>query len=310
MSVINRLYRKLRHLGFALVILLMASTAWGKAALIDHYLRIKNGGIVTLPGTHISLTSSQQDDVLSAEVDSILNSPFETVVAALSDASNWCQILPLHFNIKACTYETSENGEVLTVYSGRKIYEHPDDSYRMAYQFEIVRLDDSQLSLLLRAEHGPIGTNDYQIKLDAIPVAEGTMLHIHSSYRPSWLSSVLTSTYLATAGSNKTGFSRIVKEGESRPVQGIKGIIERNVMRYQLAIDAFLSNQTLPEVSRHDATLATWFKNNNHYPQLHEMDEAEYLEIKREEWNNQQQLQLTLDKEEVKLAAAPYLDDD
>ena len=310
MSVITRLYRKLCHLGLALVILLMASTAWGKAALLDHYLRLKNGGIVTLPDTNISLSSSQQNDVLSAEVNSILNSPFETVVAALSNASNWCQILPLHFNIKACTYKIHENDEVLTIYSGRKIYEHPDDSYRMAYQFEIIRHDDSQLSLRLHAEHGPIGTTDYQIELDAIPVAEGTMLHIHSSYRPSWLSSVLTSTYLATAGSDKTGFSHIEEKGKSKPVQGIKGIIERNVMRYQLAVDAFLKTQTLPEASRHDASLTTWFKNNNHYPQLHEMDEVEYLEIKREEWNNQQQLQLALDKEEVKLASAPYFEGD
>ncbi|MES0328313.1 MAG: hypothetical protein ABUK13_09000, partial [Gammaproteobacteria bacterium] len=152
MSIITRLLYKLRHLGFALVILVMASAAWGKATLLDQYHRLKNGGSVTLPGTHINLASTEQDDLLSAEVNSILHTPFETVAAALSQASNWCQVLPLHFNIKACTYENQKEGEVLTIYSGRKIYEHPEDSYEMAYQFEIVRKDDSQLSLLLKAD--------------------------------------------------------------------------------------------------------------------------------------------------------------
>lgn len=301
MSIITRLLYKLRHLGFALVILVMASAAWGKATLLDQYHRLKNGGSVTLPGTHINLASTEQDDLLSAEVNSILHTPFETVAAALSQASNWCQVLPLHFNIKACTYENQKEGEVLTIYSGRKIYEHPEDSYEMAYQFEIVRQDDSQLSLLLKADHGPMSSSDYRIELEVLRVEEGTLLHIHSSYKPSWLSSMLTSTYLSTVGRNKVGFSRIEEEGESRPVQGIKGIIERNVMRYQLAIKAFLDKQSLPEATRHEATLISWFKQNDSYPQLHEMDEAEYLEIKREEWDNQQHLQQALNSR-LKLA--------
>ena len=309
MSVITRLYRKLQHLGLAFVILLLASTAWGKTSLLDHYHRLKNGKSITLPGTYISLSSSIQEDALSAEVSSIVDTPFDEIVAALSQTGNWCQIMPLHFNIKACTYKTQEGNAMLTVYSGRKIYEHPEDSYEMTYRFEIVRQDDKQLSLRLHADQGPIGTSHYLIELDAVPVAEGTLLQIHSSYQPSWFSSMLTSTYLSTVGSDKVGFSRIEQEGELRPVQGIKGVIERNVMRYQIAIDAFLNNQSLPEPSRHEATLASWFKQNDSYPQLHEMDESEYLEIKREEWSNQQQLQQALEND-LKLATAPYLEDD
>ena len=309
MPVITRFYRKLRHLGLALVVLFTASMAWGKTSLLDHYHRLKNGDNVTLPGTHISLTSSDQEDLLSAEVNSILHTPFEIVAAALSNASNWCQVLPLHFNIKGCTSETRDGAELLTVYSGRKIFEHPEDSYRMAYQFEIIHQDDSRLSLRLHADQGPLSTSDYRIQLEAMRVKEGTLLHIHSSYRPSWLSSMLTSTYLSTVGRNKVGFSLVEDDGESHPVQGIKGIIERNVMRYHIAINAYLNTQTLPDASRHEATLANWFQQNESYPQLHEMDEAEYLEIKREEWDNQQRLQQALNQG-LNLAAAPYLDDE
>ena len=304
LSVINKLFYKLRQLGLALVILPLASTASAKPALLDHYHRLLNGDNNTLPGTHISLASSQQDDVLSAEVNSILHTPFETVAATMVQASNWCQVMPLHFNIKACTYETREGKEVLTVYSGRKIYENPDDSYPISYQFEIVRHDDAQLSLRLRAAAGPVSTRDYLIELDAMPVAEGTLLHIHSSYRSSWLSSMLTSTYLATAGSDKVGFSRIEQDGEMVPVQGIKGIIERNVMRYHLAINAFLGTLSLPEADRLEATLASWFEQNDNYPPLHEMDETEYLQIKRREWHNQQQLQQALN-DRLQLAIVP-----
>ena len=309
MPVITRLYHQPRHLGLAFIILFMASTAWGKATLFDHYHLLKNGKNTTLPGTRINLISSVQDDVLSAEVNSILRTPFKTFAAALTQASNWCQVLPLHFNIKACTFETREGIEMLTVYTGRKVYQSPEDSYEMTYQFEIISQDASQLSLRLHADHGPIGTSDYLIELDAVPVAKGTLLHIHSSYRPSWFSSMLTSTYLSTFGRNKIGFSQIEQDGESHPVQGIRGIIERNVMRYQIAIKAFFSTQSQTDTSRHEAMLASWFKQNNSYPQLHEMDEAEYLEIKREERDNQQQLQKALD-EGLKLASAPYLDDD
>jgi len=307
--VITYLYRKLQHLGLAFVILLLASTAWGKTSLLDHYHRLKNGKSITLPGTHISLSSSIQDDALSAEVSSIVDTPFDAIVAALSQPDNWCQIMPLHFNIKACTYKTQENNAMLTVYSGRKIYEPPEDSYEMTYQFEIISQDDKQFSLRLHADEGPVGTSHYLIELDAMPVAEGTLLQIHSSYQPSWFSSLLTSTYLSTVGSDKVGFSRIKQDGELQPVKGIKGVIERNVMRYQIAIDAFLSNKSLPEPSRHEATLASWFKQNDSYPQLHEMDENEYLEIKREEWSNQKKLQQALD-DILKLATVSYLEED
>jgi hypothetical protein len=269
------------------------------------YHALKSGLSTTLPGTTISLTSAQQGDVLSADVSSLLHTPFETVSAVLTNTANWCGFMPLHFNIKACTYETREGDEVLTLYSGRKDYQSPDDSYQMTYQFATARDDDSRLSLRLHAEHGPANTRDYRIELEAQRVEEGTLLHLHSSYRPSLLSSLLTRGYLTTLGRNKVGFSRIEQGGESDLVQGVRGVIERNVMRYHLAIDAFLRTQLLPEASRHEGALASWFRQNDSYPQqLHEMTQGEYLEIKRREWQNQQQLQRAINKR-LQLALMP-----
>jgi len=286
--------------------MLMASTSWGEIAPVNHDYRLKNKDSVTLPGTRISLASSVHNEILSAEVSSILRTPFDTIVAALSQSNNWCQIMPLHFNIKACTYETLQDRDALTIYSGRKTYELPEDSFEMAYRFEIIRQDDSQLSLRLHADHGPLSTRDHLIELDVVRAEEGSLLHFHISYQRSWLSSMLTNAYLSTLGRNKIGFSHSTQEGESRPVQGIKGIIERNAMRYQIAINAFLNTQSLPEVMRHEAALANWFKQNDSHPeQLHEMDEADYMEIKREEWNNQQRLQKALNIT-LRMATAPH----
>lgn len=302
MSIFIRTLYRLRHLGTGFLLLLMTSTARGETTPLKH------GMSNTLPGTDVDLASSEQDDMLSAEINSILHIPFEIVADSLTQASNWCEVMPLHFNIKACTHEIRDGGELLTVYSGRKIYEAPEDSYQMTYHFEVIQQDDSQLLLRLHADNGPINTRDYKIELQAQRVNAGTRLRIHSSYQPSWLSTMLTSSYLSTVGRNKEGFSLIDDNGELQPVKGIKGIIERNVMRYHLAINAFLSTQSLPKASRHMATLLNWFQQNNSFPQLHEMDEAEYLQIKQEEWNNQQQLQQALN-DASQLAAAPYPED-
>ncbi|MEN8169233.1 MAG: hypothetical protein ABFS08_03335 [Pseudomonadota bacterium] len=304
---IRPLYRKLQHLQFVLISLLLSSTAWADASLLERYHKLKNGLSSTLPGTHISLTSSEQSKELSAEVSSILHHPFEMVAGALAEVESWCQFMPLHFNIKACTNETRNGEDFLTLYSGRKSYQSPEDSYKMDYRYKIIQHDEKQLSLRLNAEQGPANTHDYRIEIDALRVEEGTVLRIYSAYQPSLLSSILTRGYLTTLGRDKVGFSRIEQDGESHLVQGIRGIIERNVMRYHLAIDTFLSTQALPETTRHKAALASWFRQNDGYhQQLHEMEQADYLKIKHREWNNQQRLQQALN-ERIHLAAIPRI---
>lgn len=284
------------HPGIALLLLLLTTVAWGDVSLQERYHALKSGAGPILPGTTISISSTEQGERLSAEVSGLLHTPYATVATTLAELQNWCQFMPLHFNIKACTYRTQEGEQRLTLYSGRKYYQSPEDSYTMTYRFETLQHDAMQLSLRLSAEHGPLGTSDYLIEVDALRVEEGTMIHIHSAYRPSFFSSLLSSGYLATLGRDKVGFSRVELGGESHPVQGLRGVLERNVMRYHFAIQAFLDSQSLPEKERHQAVLASWFRQNNSYPQqLHEMSESEYQEIKRKEWDNQQRLQQQLD---------------
>lgn len=290
------LYRQSARAGLLLLTLLLTSPLRAEVSLLDRYQGLKNGAAATLPGTAITLVSSEQKGVLGAEVTSILPHSFATAVPALARAENWCQFMPLHFNIKACTYEQGQGGEVVTLYSGRKSYQSPDDSHTLAYRVEKREQDDGHLTLLLRAERGPVGTRDYRIELNALQVAEGTLLHIRSSYRGSMTSTLLTRSYLSTLGRDKVGFTRIEQEGERHYVQGVRGVIERNVMRYHLAINTFLATHALPEPARREAAWRGWFQQNDrYYEQLHEMSEEEYLAIKRREWENQQRLQRELD---------------
>jgi hypothetical protein len=72
-------------------------------------------------------------------------------------------------------------------------------------------------------------------------------------------------------------------------IGGVRGAVERNVMRYYLAIDAYLASLKAPPGQRVDRAIQTWFSNTERYPrQLREMDRSTYLAMKRGEHDRQQ----------------------
>jgi hypothetical protein len=92
--------------------------------------------------------------------------------------------------------------------------------------------------------------------------------------------------YLATVGSAKIGFTVVEKRPDGAPVHigGVRGVVERNTMRYYLAIDAYLASLALPAAQQVERRLRDWFASTERYaPQLHEMNEADYLAMKRRE---------------------------
>ena len=97
-------------------------------------------------------------------------------------------------------------------------------------------------------------------------------------------------TYLATVGSEKVGFT-IVDRKDGKPVfqDGVLGLLERNTMRYYLAIDAYLSAYSLPAAEQPEKRIREWYASTERYArQLHEMEQSEYLEMKRSEMKRQQ----------------------
>jgi hypothetical protein len=65
----------------------------------------------------------------------------------------------------------------------------------------------------------------------------------------------------------------------------MRGAIERNVMRYYLAIDAHLASLSAAPQQQLEKRLETWFDSSERYArQLHEMDRSQYIAMKRDEY--------------------------
>lgn len=75
-------------------------------------------------------------------------------------------------------------------------------------------------------------------------------------------------------------------------IGGVRGLIERNTMRYYLAIDSFIGAERALPAAQFESRLQNWFTATERYPQqLHEMDRGEYLDMKRAEYLRQQTVQ-------------------
>ncbi len=64
----------------------------------------------------------------------------------------------------------------------------------------------------------------------------------------------------------------------------MRGVVERNTMRYYLAIEAYLGALTTPVPQQLEKRLNDWYSGIERYPlQLHEIERSEYLAMKRSE---------------------------
>ena len=78
-------------------------------------------------------------------------------------------------------------------------------------------------------------------------------------------------------------------DGQPLHIGGTRGVVERNTMRYYLAIEVFLGALSAPPQVRFEKRLRDWFAAAERYPrQLHEMEQGEYLDMKRKEHLRQQ----------------------
>jgi hypothetical protein len=245
----------------------------------------------------LTISSQELDDVISADVSALLPTDFNTFADLLSRPASWCQFVPLNPNIKACTYTQHGNPAGITFYAGGKQYQSAARAQPLYYHFEVQQRSNDYLHILLTSPQGPMDTEDHRIEVYALRVDQKTFLRIHSSYRESLSSQMVTRLYLATLGRNKVGFSTTGTDAQGNPVyvQGVKGIIERSVVRYALAVRAFLDTQSKPAEQRFEARIASWYDLAEQFPrQLHGMARATYLDIKRREHANQLELQARL----------------
>jgi hypothetical protein len=181
--------------------------------------------------------------------------------------------------------------KMLTLNVGRKFDQPIEDAYALQFAFRVVASSADYLQVQLSADDGPLSTKNYRIQVEAAPIgAKRTIIHMSYAYGYGFTARMAMKTYLATIGSQKVGFT-IVDQKDGKPVYqgGVLGLLERNTMRYYLAIDAYLSAYTLPAAEQAEKRIREWYASTERYAeQLHEMEQSEYLEMKRNEIKRQQ----------------------
>ncbi len=241
-------------------------------------------------GRPLVLESKESSDDLKGDVYAVVDHPFPTVEQALKSSDHWCDILILHLNVKGCKASPG-TPKKLTLNVGRKFDQPIEDAYALTFSYRVVAATSDYLQVQLAADEGPLSTRNYRIQVEAAPIdAKRSIIHMSYAYGYGFTARMAMKTYLATVGSEKVGFT-IVDRKDGKPVfqDGVLGLLERNTMRYYLAIDAYLSAYSLPAAEQPEKRIREWYASTERYArQLHEMEQSEYLEMKRSEMKRQQ----------------------
>ena len=237
------------------------------------------------------LESTQSSGDLTGEVYAVVDQPFGVVGPALQGMDHWCELLILHLNVKGCSFAGKPPAEVLSLVVGRKFDQPLDDGYKVDFAYSMPTAAADYLRVQMSAETGPMGTRNYRLTLEAVPLDDThSFLHMSYAYAYGTAARLAMQAYLATAGRDKIGFSITGKGEDGKPVyiKGVRGVVERNTMRYYLAIEAYLGSLAAPPAEQQERRLRDWFAaTERHAAQLHEMDRDEYLKMKRSEVQRQ-----------------------
>lgn len=239
----------------------------------------------------LHIESTENSSELKGEVYAVVDHPFATVESSLSAVDPWCDILILHLNVKHCHAAGGPSNSTLAVSIGKKHDQPLSEAYRVNFHYQLASASPEYMKLLLSAPDGPLGTKDYRIVVEAVPIdAQRSFIHMSYAYGYGFAARIAMQGYLGTVGSGKVGFSVIDRRGDQPVYVGsVRGVIERNTMRYYLAIDAYLDSLAAPAAQRQERRLHEWFAATERYPkQLHEVDEADYMSMKRKEIQRQQ----------------------
>jgi hypothetical protein len=246
-------------------------------------------------GLPLFLESFELDDRVYVDVYGIFAYPFKSIVNVLQVPANWCDILSLHPNVKACTYRVQPGDWLLTLYLGRKGYQPPEDTRQVVYRYRNVMQLQGYLDITFSAGAGPLGTKDHRMRFEAMPLDGGrTFVHVSYAYSDSAALRLAAKVYFATLGRSKTGFTVTGTDSSGKPVYigGPRGAVERSAVRYYFAIQSFMDTVRYPEENRFSMRTSAWYDLTSRYrQQLYDLDKKDYLEFKTKEHANQVTLQ-------------------
>jgi hypothetical protein len=241
-------------------------------------------------GRPLLLSAREERNRVYGDAYAILEHPFAQTSAALSEPKEWCEILLLPVNSKGCQASGGSGGAALSVLMGRKYSTAIEMASRLEFQFGTVAKTKDYLRVELSAPTGPFGTRDYEIVLELTPLdARRSYLHFGYAYGYGSVARAAMQLYLSTVGSKKVGFTTegTGEDGKPALVRGLRGVMERNTMRYYLAIESYLAAHGLEESQRTPKMIEGWFAAIMRYPrQLTErdVDHDLYVKVKRDEY--------------------------
>jgi hypothetical protein len=266
-----------------------------KVALKAKYLALNDQLLNNQFQRELFLVSSESQQELKGEIYAVVNYPFPSVSQALNNPNHWCDALILHVNIKYCRANVAAANTVININLGKKDEQPLSLTYGIAFNYREVFRTTDYFAIELKAANGPLNTHDYSIWIEATPIKDGrTFLHFTYAYAFGFAGRLAMQSYLATTGKNKVGFTITDSQPniQSFYIQGVRGVVERNTMRYYLAIDAYLFALTTLPKDQLEKRLQKWYDSTEQYAtQLHEVERNDYLEMKRNEYKRQQEVQ-------------------
>ena len=287
--------RTSRTLGLMLALWLTATDsavqAQDASSLRARYSELKNRLANNQFKRPLVLESRQTEGTLSGDIFALVDYPFATVQQALQSIDHWCDILILHLNVKRCKTNSGVSGSSLSLAVGKKYDQPAEQAYKLDFDYHLSANNSNYFQLRLHAEEGPFGTKNYRIQFQAAPVdARRSFIHMSYSSGYGFAAGLAMKAYLATLGRAKVGFSIVKHQADGGPVyiRNMLGLVERNTMRYYLAIDAYLLAYTLPASEQVERRIQTWYASTERYAaQLHEIERSQYVEMKRNEIRRQ-----------------------
>jgi hypothetical protein len=241
---------------------------------------------------HLAIESVEGPHELRGDVYAVVDYPVATVSSALTSPAHWCDTLILHLNVKYCRAGVRGGRTVLSVAIGSKRDQPLPNTYRLEFVYGVAAAGPDYMAVELNAREGPLGTHDYRIAFEAVGLDRGhTFVHLRYSYSVEFESRLAMQVYLSGTGRGKVGFTMSGDPADRRStfIGGVRGVLERNIMRYYLAIDAYLGALAAPVPRRFEESIERWFDATEQYArQLHEVDRDTYLAMKRREYARQQ----------------------
>src|SRR6185369_1204143 len=260
--------------------ILAASPAEAARALRARYVQLseqlENGAIQR----GIFLESIDSSHAPRGDVYAVMDYPFATVAAAFASPANWCESLILHLNVQYCRAGTSGGRAQLSAAVGKKTNQPLEDTHRINFAYRVAESGADYARVELSSPEGPLGTGNYLIVLELTVIDERhAFMHLQYSYTQGFMARCAARIYFSTRGRDKVGFTWIHDDDDPpHLVRGIRGAMERNTMRYYLAIDAYLQTRGSPPTQRFGQSLERWFADTERFArQLHEVQHDDYI---------------------------------